>query len=79
MPLKPLVLVAGAAGLETRRQARWQGRGEALETWAGGFLGARRTPARLARSGRAADQGGLVVADVPRSMKRSVRRIPGPR
>jgi hypothetical protein len=67
----------GAAGPGTRHQARGQSRGGALGTWAEGAAGAPGTPARLARAGRPADQGGLVDADVPRSMERSVRSIPG--
>ena len=43
----------------------------------GGGQGARRAPGRRARAGRPADQGGLVDADVPKSMKRNVRSIPG--
>jgi hypothetical protein len=35
------------------------------------------TPTRLARAGRPAYQGELAVADVPSSMERSVRNIPG--
>lgn len=40
-------------------------------------VGAHQEPARLARAGRPADQGELVVADVPSSMERNVRSIPG--
>ena len=40
-------------------------------------VGAHRTPAHLARAGRSSVQGELVVANVPSSMERSVRSIPG--